>query len=97
MVNVQQMLTVCTDDAANVVPILIWIVQSMDNRSEWCRTNDGSRFDNAVEQICCQKISFACAYTCVRVRTWVYICICAHPWVCAHMSVGAYARILQES
>ena len=99
------MTTVCTVNVAIVTPIWIWIVQRLDNRSEWCRTDDGIRFGNAVEQICCQKISFACAYTCVRVRTWVYICMCgcvcgwtyARPWVCAHMSVGAYARILQES
>lgn len=80
---------VCTDDAANVVPILIWIVRRLDNRSEWCRTDSGTRFGNAVEQICCQKNSFACAYTCVR----VYICICV--WVCAagRMRVRGFARI----
>ena len=87
------MVMVCTDAAANVVPILIWIVQWLDNRSECCRSDDGSRFGNAVKQICCQKISFACAYTCVRVRTWVYICMCA--WVCAagRMRVRGSARI----
>ena len=88
-----QMTAVCTDGAANVVPIWIWIVQRLDNRSECCRTDDGSRFGNAVEQIRCQKNSFACAYTCVRVRTWVYICMCT--WVCAagRMRVRGFARI----
>ena len=87
------MLTVCTDTAAKVVSIWIWIVRRLDNRSEWCRTDDGTRFDNAVEQIRCQKISFACAYTCVCVCTWVYICMCA--WVCAagRMRVRGFARI----
>ena len=87
------MMTVCTVNVAIVVPIWIWIVQLLGNRSEWCRTDDGTRFDNAVEQICCQKISFACAYTCVRVRTWVYICMCV--WVCAagRMCVRGFARI----
>ena len=91
--NECQLMTVCTDGATNVVPILIWIVQWLNNRNEWCRIDDGTRFDNAVEQICCQKISFACAYTCVRVRTWVYICMCA--WVCAagRMRVRGFARI----
>ena len=84
---------VCIDDTANVVPIWIWIVQRLDNRSEWRRTDDGTRFGNAVEQICCQKISFACAYTCVHMRTWVYICMCA--WVCAagRMRIRGFARI----
>ena len=68
------------------------IVQRMDNRSEWCRTDEGTRFDNAVEQICCQKNSFACAYTCVRVCTWAYIRRGA--WVCAagHMRIRGSAR-----
>ena len=85
-------MTVCTDGAANVVPILIWIVQRLDNRSEWCRIDDGTRFDNAVEQIWCQKISFACAYTCVRVHTWAYIRMGV--WVCAagHMRIRGSAR-----
>ena len=87
------MVMVCTDGAANVVPILIWIVRRLDNRSEWCRTDDGTRFDNAVEQIWCQKISFACAYTCVRVRTWVYICICAYMCAAGRMRVRGSARI----
>ena len=86
---------VCTDGATNVVPIWIWIVQRLDNRSEWCRTDDGSRFDNAVEQIRCQKISFACAYTCVRVCTWC-ICVCARGCVrldvCASVGLRAYER-----
>ena len=87
------MVMVCTDAAANVVPIWIWIVQRLDNRSEWCRVDDGTRFDNAVEQICCQKISFACVYTCVHACAWVYIRICA--WVCAagHMRIRGFARI----
>ena len=87
-----QMTTVCTDGAANVVPIWIWIVQRLDNRSEWCRTDEGTWFGNAVKQICCQKISFACAYTCVRVCTWVYIRRCA--WVCVAgcMRVRGFAR-----
>ena len=84
------MTAVCTDAAANVVPIWIWIVQWLDNSSEWCRTDDGTRFDNAVKQICCQKFSFACAYTCVRVRTCAYICICA--WVCAAGCMRAHER-----
>ena len=87
------MTAVCTDAAANVVPIWIWIVQWLDNRSELCRTDDGTRFDNAVEQICCQKISFACAYTCVRVRTWVYICMCAWARAAIRMRVRGSARI----
>ena len=88
-----QMTTVCTDGAANVVPIWIQIVRRLNNRSECCWNDDGTRFGNAVKQICCQKISFACANTCVRVRTWVYICICA--WVCAagRMRVRGFARI----
>ena len=86
------MMTVCTDFAANVVPIWIWIVQLLGNRSEWCRTDDGTWFDNAVEQIWCQKNSFACAYTCVRVHTWAYIRRGA--WVCAagHMRIRGSAR-----
>ena len=87
------MMVVCTDVAANVAPIWIWIVQRLDNRSEWCRTDDGTRFDNAVEQICCQKISFACAYTCVHVRAWVYICICARVCAAGRMRVRGFARI----
>ena len=92
-INEWQIMTVCTDGAANVVPILIWIVQWLDNRSECCRTDDGTRFDNAVEQICCQKISFACAYTCVHVRAWVYICICARVCAAGRMHVRGFARI----
>ena len=87
------MVMVCTDGTANVVPILIWIVQWLNNRNEWCRIDDGTRFDNAVEQICCQKNSFACAYTCVRVRTWVYICICAYMCAAGRMRVRGSARI----
>ena len=88
-----QLMTVCTDGATNVVPILIWIVQRLDNRSEWCRIDDGTRFDNAVEQIWCQINSFACAYTCVRVCTWVYICICAYMCAAGRMRVRGFARI----
>ena len=89
----QQMLTVCTDDAVNVVALLIWIVQRLDNRSEWCRTDDGSRFGNTIEQICCQKISFACAYTCVHACVWVYIR--RGVWMCAagRKRVRGFARI----
>ena len=68
------MLTVCTDGATNVVPILIWIVQRLDNRSEWCRTDDGTRFGNAVKQICCQKNSFACASVGLRAYERGRIC-----------------------
>ena len=100
------MLTVCTDVAANVAPIWIWIVQWLDNRSELCRTDDGSRFGNAVKQICCQKNSSrvrvyvrTCAYMGVYMYVRVGACgyTYARPWVCAHMNMGAYARILQES
>ena len=76
-----------------VAPIWIWIVQWLDNRSELCRTDDGTRFDNAVEQICCQKFSFACAYTCVRVCTWVYIRMCARACAAGHTRVRGFARI----
>ena len=86
------MLIVCTDDAANVVPIWIWIVQRLDNRSEWCRTDDGTRFDNAVEQICCQKISFACAYTCVHMRIYVYVRECVRLDICASVGLRAHER-----
>ena len=86
------MLTVCTDCAANVAPIWIRIVQRLDNRSECCRTDDGTRFDNAVKQFYCQKNSLACAYTCVRVHTWAYIRMGV--WVCAagHMRIRGSAR-----
>ena len=57
--------------------------------SDWWWT----RFDNAVKQICCQKNSFACAYTCVRVCTWVYICICARVCAAGRMRVRGFARI----
>ena len=87
------MLTVCTDAAANVVPILIWIVQRLDNRSEWCRTDDGSRFGNTIEQIYCQKISFACAYTCVHACACVYIRICVGVCAAGHTRVRGFARI----
>ena len=87
-----QMTTVCTDGAANVVPIWIWIVQWLDNRSEWCRTNDESRFDNAVEQIWCQKNSFACAYTCVHGCAWVCIRICVWVRAAGHTRVRGFAR-----
>ena len=86
------MTAVCTDGAANVVPILIWIVQWLDNRSEWCRTDDGSRFGNAVEQIRCQKNSFACAYTCVHGRIYVYARGCVRLDVCASVGLRAYER-----
>ena len=87
------MLTVCTDVAANVAPIWIWIVQRLDNRSEWCRTDKGTWFGNAVKQFYCQKNSLACAYTCVRVHTWAYIRMGV--WVCAagRMHVRGFARI----
>ena len=61
------MMTVCTDCAANVAPIWIWIVQRLGNRSEWCRTDDGTRFDNAVEQIFMSE-QFS------RVRVYVRTC-----------------------
>ena len=86
------MTAVCTDCVANAVPIWIRIVQSMDNRSKWCRTDDGTRFGNAVEQICCQKNSFACAYTCVRVHTWVYIRMGAWVRAAGHMRIRGSAR-----
>ena len=40
-----------------------------------------------------------CAYMGVYMYVRVGVCgwMYARPWVCAHMSVGAYARILQES
>ena len=88
----QQMLTVCTDGAVNVVALLIWIVQRLDNRSEWCRTDDGSRFGNTIEQICCQKISFACAYTCVHGCAWVCIRICVWVRAAGHTRVRGFAR-----
>ena len=100
------MLIVCTDGAANVMPIWIRIVQRLGNRSEWCRTDDGSRFGNAVKQIRCQKKFLRVRVyvrTCVYMGVYMYVRVgvCgwtyARPWVCAHMSVGAYARILQES
>ena len=86
---------VCTDAASNVVPIWIWIVQSMDNRSECCRTDDGSRFGNAVKQIRCQKISSRArirAYVCVRVC--IYVCVrgCVRLDVCAYVGLRAYER-----
>ena len=42
------------------------------------------------------------AYVCVHGCIYIWVCsVCgwtyARPWVCAHMSVGAYVRILQES
>ena len=86
------MLTIYTDGAANAVPIWIWIVRRLDNRSEWCRTNDGSRFGYVVKQICCQKNSFACAYTCVRMRTWVYIRRSAWVRAAGRMRVRGFAR-----
>ena len=86
------MTTVCTECAANVVPIWIWIVQRLDNRSEWCRVDDGTRFDNAVEQICCQKNSFACAYTCVHGCIYVCACGCVRLDVCASVGLRAYER-----
>ena len=67
------MMTVCTVNVAIVAPIWIWIVQQLDNISEWCLTDDGTRFGNAVEQILCQNNFLACAYTCVHMRTWAYI------------------------
>ena len=84
---------VCTDNVAMMVPMWIRIVQRLDNRSDWCRTDDGTRFGNAVKQICCQKNSFACAYTCVRVCTWVYICICAGVCAAGRMRIRGCARI----
>ena len=86
------MLTVCTDGAVNVVALLIWIVQRLDNRSEWCRTDDGSRFGNTIEQICCQKISFVCAYTCVHGCAWVCIRICVWVRAAGHTRVRGFAR-----
>ena len=86
------MLTVCTDGAANVVPIWIWIVQWLDNRSEWYRTDDGTWFDNAVKQICCQKISFACVYTCVHGCIYVYVRGCVRLDIYASVGLRAYER-----
>ena len=86
------MLTVCTDNVAMMVPIWIWIVQQLDNRSEWCRTDDGTRFDNAVKQIWCQKISFACAYTCVHARTWAYIRTGVYVCAAGRMRICGFAR-----
>ena len=63
-----QMTTVCTDGAANVVPIWIQIVRRLNNRSECCWNDDGTRFGNAVKQICCQKNSS-------RVRVYVRTCV----------------------
>ena len=87
-----QMTTVCTDGAANVVPIWIQIVRRLNNRSECCWNDDGTRFGNAVKQICCQKISFTCAYTCVRVCTWVCIRICVWVRAAGHTRVRGFAR-----
>ena len=70
-----------------------WIVQRLDNRSEWCRTDDGTRFGNAVKQICCQKkLLRVRVYTCVHACTWAYIRRGA--WVCAagHMRIRGSAR-----
>ena len=86
------MLIVCTDCAANVAPIWIRIVQRLDNRSEWCRTDDGTRFDNAVEQICCQKNSFACAYTCVHGCIYVYVRERGRLDIRASVGLRAYER-----
>ena len=87
-----QMTTVCTDGAANVVPIWIQIVRRLNNRSECCWNDDGTRFGNAVKQICCQKISFACANTCVHGCIYVYVRGCVRLDVCASVGLRAYER-----
>ena len=77
------MMIVCSDGAVMVVPIWIWMVQCLDNRREWCWTDDETRFDNVVVQIHCPKMPS-------RVRIRAYICICV--WVCAagHMRIRGY-------
>lgn len=87
------MLTVCTDGAANVVPIWIWIVQRLDNRSKCCRTDDGTRFGNAVKQICCQKTSSRArirAYVRVHGRIYVGARGCVRLDICASVGLRAH-------